>query len=700
MSQIQMKEKQIRQWNNAYYANNESLVSDKIYDDTVAEVLAWYKEHPEIENYGPTAEVGSSLPNSKLPKIKHNKRMLSLANTYSVDEVRDMIKKLNLGNDDWIAEQKLDGLSLALWYENGKLTKAITRGDGEYGEDVTESARFVAGIPEYIAELANVPFMEIRGEVLIPKTKFREINKLRDEAGLPTFATSRNLASGTLRQLDTSIVSERGLSFVAYYVVDSLKLSDVMCEIGLLRAKANNIPEADVCTNSGEYQNQVLDFLELDLGFEVPSAFFQSGDEGKAIRNLEPSDSDEYDVDGIVFKINDISRWTEETAKTPKWAFAYKYPTEQVETKLIGVTWQVGRTGKITPVAELEPVTISGTVVSRATLHNMDEITKKDIRIRDYVIVEKAAEIIPQVVCPVVDKRSIDAYPITPPTKCPICGGNVTKRDASFYYCVGSNCAARVVETISYFADRSNMNIMGLGRSTVEKLVEAGLLTDIASIYELKNHRDELIQLDKLSEKSVDKLLAEIEDSRNRDFGVLLGSLGIPRIGRTNGRRLGNTYHGWKALLTDGVKTGFKLAFNCGLETFTGAINWFIDIGDSNLLTGKYAEWLKDPNENGIMDFATPQFKRILEVGLGKYEYNEVKEAKLHKLNFCFTGKVPITRNELEESITKNGGEFSSSVTKNCTHLIAGLNPTKHKIETATKYGIKIISYDEYLKMI
>lgn len=689
MSQIQMKEKQIRQWNNAYYANNESLVSDKIYDDTVAEVLAWYKEHPEIENYGPTAEVGSSLPNSKLPKIKHNKRMLSLANSYSIDEVKEFLKRYNITS--WVAEQKMDGLSLSLWYVYGKLERAVTRGDGEYGEDVTKAACEIKSIPKELhCGFSKIPFIEIRGEVLIPRKKFEEINAQQLERELPTFATSRNLASGTLRQLDVSLVKERGLEFVAYYIVNSTD-NDIYSHIKFQTTS----PGGDFL--SGKYQRDMLELLRDYLMFEVPEHLVDEDIE-YSINQLKHNKK--YDTDGVVFKNNHISEWTEETAKTPKWAFAYKYPTEQVETKLLGVTWQVGRTGKITPVAELEPVTISGTVVSRATLHNMDEITKKDIRIRDYVIVEKAAEIIPQVVCPVVDKRSIDAYPITPPTKCPICGGDVTKRDASFYYCVGRNCAARVVETISYFADRSNMNIMGLGRSTVEKLVEAGLLTDIASIYELKNHRDKLIQLDKLSEKSVDKLLAEIEDSRNRDFGVLLGSLGIPRIGRTNGRRLGNTYHGWKALLTNGVKTGFKLAFNCGLETFTGAVNWFIDIGDGNLLTGKYAEWLKDPNEKGIMDFATPQFKRILEVGLGKYEYNEVKEAKLHKLNFCFTGKVPITRNELEESITKNGGEFSSSVTKNCTHLIAGLNPTKHKIETATKYGIKIISYDEYLKMI
>lgn len=689
MSQIQMKEKQIRQWNNAYYANNESLVSDKIYDDTVAEVLAWYKEHPEIENYGPTAEVGSSLPNSKLPKIKHNKRMLSLANSYSIDEVKEFLKRYNITS--WVAEQKMDGLSLSLWYVYGKLERAVTRGDGEYGEDVTKSACEIKSIPKELhCGFSKIPFVEIRGEVLIPRKKFEEINAQQLERELPTFATSRNLASGTLRQLDVSLVKERGLEFVAYYIVNSTD-NDIYSHI-----KSQTTSRGGDFL-SGKYQCDMLELLRDYLMFEVPEYLVDENIE-YSINHLKHNEK--YDTDGVVFKNNSISEWTEETAKTPKWAFAYKYPTEQVETKLIGVTWQVGRTGKITPVAELEPVTISGTVVSRATLHNMDEITKKDIRIRDHVIVEKAAEIIPQVVCPIVDKRPIDAYPITPPTKCPVCGGNVTKRDASFYYCVGSNCAARVVETISYFADRSNMNIMGLGRSTVEKLVEAGLLSDIASIYELKNHRDRLIQLDKLSEKSVDKLLAEIEDSRNRDFGVLLGSLGIPRIGRTNGRRLGNTYHGWKALLTDGVKTGFKLAFNCGLETFTGAVNWFINIGDSNLLTGKYAEWLKDPNEKGIMDFATPQFKRILQVGLGKYEYDEVKEAKLHKLNFCFTGKVPITRNELEENITKNGGEFSSSVTKNCTHLIAGLNPTKHKIETATKYGIKIISYDEYLKMI
>lgn len=680
-------ENKITEWNRAYYSDNESLVSDKVYDDTVKQILDWYKEHPDEENYGPTAKVGSSLPNSKFEKVKHNKRMLSLANSYSIDEVKEFLQRYNI--TEFVAEQKMDGLSLSLWYEYGNLVRAVTRGDGEVGEDVTLAAKEIVNIPKTLSFINRLPFVEVRGEVLIPKDTFKDINKQQIEKDLPTFATSRNLASGTLRQLDTSLVKERGLRFVAYYILNTTD-HDMYSYI-----KDRTTSEGGDFL-SGKYQSDMLELLKDYMTFDTPEYVVNESIE-YSIEAL--SGNEVYDTDGVVFKNNHIDQWTEETAKTPKWAFAYKYPTEQVETKILDVTWQVGRTGRITPVAELEPVNISGTLVSRATLHNMSEIKRKDIKINDYVIVEKAAEIIPQVVCLVISKRGLDCYDIVPPTSCPDCGAKVDTIDSSLY-CMGDNCGVKVIEKITYFADRANMNIQGLGRSTVEKLVNAGLLTDIASIYELKNHRSELINLDKLSEKSVDKLLSEIEDSRNRDFGVILGSLGIPRIGRTNGRRLGNTYHGWKKLLTEGAITGFKLAMNCGDSTYNAILDWFIN---DNKLNGLYAytrDWIKSPTEDGMMKFASKEFARILSVGLGKYEYNELSDGKLHRLVFCFTGKVPISRNELEDSIVRNGGDFSSSVSKNCTHMIAGLKPTNHKIETATKYGIKIISYEEYLNLI
>ncbi len=680
-------ENKITEWNKSYYSDNESLVSDKVYDDTVKQILDWYKEHPDEDNYGPTAKVGSSLPNSKFEKVKHNKRMLSLANSYSVDEVKEFLHKYNI--TDYVAEQKMDGLSLSLWYEYGNLVRAVTRGDGEVGEDVTASAKEITNIPKTLSFVNKLPFVEVRGEVLIPKDKFKEINEQQLEKDLPTFATSRNLASGTLRQLDTSLVKERGLRFVAYYILNTTD-HDMYSYI------KNNTTSEGGDFLSGKYQSDMLELLRDYIVFDVPEYVVNEGID----YSIETLNNNEiYDTDGVVFKNNHIDQWTEETAKTPKWAFAYKYPTEQVESRILDVTWQVGRTGRITPVAELEPVNISGTLVSRATLHNMSEIKRKDIKINDYVIVEKAAEIIPQVVCPVITKRSLDCYDIVPPASCPDCGAKVDTIDSSLY-CMGDSCGVKIIEKITYFADRANMNIQGLGRSTVEKLINAGLLTDIASIYELKNHRSELIKLDKLSEKSVDKLLAEIEDSRNRDFGVILGSLGIPRIGRTNGRRLGNVYHGWKKLLTEGAITGFKLAMNCGESTYSAILDWFIN---DNKLNGLYAytgEWIKSPSEAGMMKFASKEFARILSVGLGKYEYTELSDGKLHRLVFCFTGKVPISRNELEDSIMRNGGDFSSSVSKNCTHMIAGLKPTNHKIETAVKYGIKIISYEEYLNLI
>lgn len=685
--EIKQIESMIRKWDKAYYGDNTSLVSDQVYDQTVREVLDWYSANPDVENVGPTANVGSSLTNSQLRRIKHKTRMLSLANSYSVIEVKEFLDRY--GIHEWIAEQKMDGLSLSLCYEHGHLVRAVTRGDGEFGEDVTEAAKEIDNIPKSLKSgFDKLSSIEIRGEVLIPKRKFQEINEQQLEKDLPPFATSRNLAAGTLRQLNTSLVKERGLKFVAYYVINSTDTSIM-----------NFIKSATTTANgtflSGKLQSDMLCLLSEYLGFEVPQ-YTIDNDIEKCIDILR--DSSEYDTDGVVFKNNHIDEWLEETAKTPKWAFAYKYPTQQVESKLLGVTWQVGRTGKITPVAELEPVVISGTVVSRATLHNPDEIKRKDIRMGDYVIVEKAAEIIPQVVGPIPTKRGIVSHEIIPPTKCPVCGATVTTRDTSLY-CMGTNCGVQIIAKLAYFADRVNMDIQGLGTSTVEKFVDAGVLTDIASIYELKNHREQLIQMDKLSVKSVDKLLAAIEESRDRDFGVILGSLGIPRVGRTTGRRLASTFNCWKSILRDGCGTRFSNTSGVGESSASDIVDWFIKT--DAISKSKFDQWMLSGDDSLIEEFVTYEFGRLLYVGLGVWE-QETHTAcnKLAGKVFCMTGSVPISRVDLQNEILSNGGDFTSSVTKRTNYVIVGVNPTAKKLEAAKKNGAAIISYEEYLNMI
>lgn len=667
--ELREKEDLLYKYNKAYYEDNTSLVSDKTYDDLYKEVEKWYEETGE-DNYGPTSKVGSSLKsNSKLQKVEHTLPMLSLANSYSIDEVKDFLNRYNITN--WVAEQKMDGLSLAISYRGGKIIRAATRGDGKLGEDVTKAVLEIDNIPKSI-DIQE--YFEVRGEVLIPKDKFKQINDKQIEAGESTYATSRNLASGTLRQLDTTFVKERGLKFVGYYIVDAVN-------------------------NGFNTQKDVLMKL-MDLGFSIPR--FVTSDDTTIGESIDFLKGDiVYDTDGVVFKNNNLSEWTDNTAKNPKWAFAYKYPTEQVETKLLGVTWQVGRTGRIVPVAELEPVIISGTTVSRATLHNMNEIERKDIRVNDIVVVEKAAEIIPQVVGPVVSKRDkVDTYKITPILICPQCGGPVILRDSN-YFCVGKNCAGRVVESIVYFADRANMNIQGLGRSTVEKLYSEGLLTDIPSIYKLKDYRNKLISLDKLSEKSVDNLLSEIENSRNNSFGKLLGSLGITGIGRVTAFALTAVYPTWEELLQGSIQ-GFKDVKGAGQLAAQSLFNWMVigpnETGDSvTKCTDKISKYIDGKAK--FRDILNDECKAIMDLHIGE-NVSDKKSDKLKGLTFGFTGKLPVSRQIVSNIITDNGGVYSSSISKNLSYLIVGLNPTSHKIAKAKELGIKMISYEQFNKMI
>lgn len=667
--ELRDKEDLLYKYNKAYYEDNTSLVSDKTYDDLYKEVEKWYEETGE-DNYGPTSKVGSSIKsNSKLQKVEHTFPMLSLANSYSIDEVKEFLNRYDI--TDWVAEQKMDGLSLAISYRGGKIIRAATRGDGKFGEDVTKAVLEIDNIPKTID---NQGYFEVRGEVLIPKEKFKEINEKQNELGETTYATSRNLASGTLRQLDVSFVKERGLKFVAYYIVDAVN-------------------------NGFNTQKDVLLKL-MDMGFSIPR--FVTSDETSISDSIDFLKGDIiYDTDGVVFKNNKISEWISSTAKNPKWAFAYKYPTEQVETKLIGVTWQVGRTGRIVPVAELEPVIISGTTVSRATLHNMNEIERKDIRINDIVVVEKAAEIIPQVVGPVVSKRDkVDTYKIQPITECPQCGGPVRVKDSN-HFCVGKNCAGRVVESIVYFADRANMNIQGLGRSTVEKLFNEGLLTDIPSIYKLKDHRDKLISLDKLSEKSVDNLLSEIENSRNNSFGKLLGSLGITGIGRVTAMALTAVYPTWEELLQGAIQR-FENVKGVGQLAAQSLFNWMVvgpSTTDTSVIksTNKLSDYLNGKAK--FRDILNGECKAIIDLHIGENSSTK-KSDKLSGLVFGFTGKLPVSRQIVSNSITDNGGTYSSSIGKNLNYLIVGLNPTTHKITKAKDLGIKMISYEQFNKML
>lgn len=519
IKELKKKEALIKKANDAYYIDNNSIMSDSDYDTIVAEIQQYYKDN-NLENRGPTAKVGSSL-SSMFNKVEHKVPMLSLGNTYSVDELYDFLSKLNF--PEIVLEQKIDGLSCHLTYKDGKLVQAVTRGDGKVGEDVTEN---VLASPLIIKELPEKINIEIRGEVYIGKDDFKKIN---DEADVK-YATSRNLASGSLRLKDSSLVADRKLNFIAYYIV--------------------NYDDFNIKT-----QSAVINTL-IHLGFMTPNIEYipkySKEDIEKSLNGLK--EHVDAETDGVVCKVNDISKWSElgNTAKTPRWAIAYKYPTEEVKSVIRSVTWQVGRTGRVTPVAEIDPIIITGTTVSRATLNNPDYIKQMDLKINDVVVVKKAAEIIPQIVYPVHSERSDEVYPITIPEWCPDCGASL-KIVGPNIYCPSDNCPAKIKGKIAFFASKKAMDINGLGESIVEELYDLGYLTCIEDIYKLHQSYDELIKLENWGEKSVKSLLKAIEDSKKKPFDRVLVGLGISSLGNTNTKRLLSKYTSWSELVKASV---------------------------------------------------------------------------------------------------------------------------------------------------
>lgn len=494
--------------NEAYYVENVSIMSDNDYDQLLAEVT----EHANKNDIALDAllkRVGSSLTED-VKKVEHKRPMLSLANSYDEDDVLDFMKGISRTNR-FIIEQKIDGLSCSLKFKDGKLYEASTRGNGTVGEDVTENVMISKNIPNTISIKDDI---EIRGEVVIFRDVFEVINDARAMSGESTFKTARNLASGTLRAKDSKMVAERFLSFIAYYIV-----------------------------GDNGAQSQVLHKLN-ELGFKTPSnVIFELGRDDKArlveiLKELKTSA--EYETDGCVIKVDDISLWDSigTTAKSPKWAIAYKYPTEEVRSKVLSVDWQLGRTGKLTPVANIEPVVISGTTVSRATLNNPRYIKAMDLKINDRVVVVKAAEIIPQILYPVFSERDKTVYNIEIPRYCPVCGSELVNDEVNLF-CANDSCPAVQLAKIIHFSDRACMDIQGLGEKVIKEFFDLGILKSIPDIYKLKDKKELVVgKIEGWKDKSWDKLVQAIEKSKSKPFTNVLASLQIDRLGKTMSRRV------------------------------------------------------------------------------------------------------------------------------------------------------------------
>lgn len=657
--------KEIERYNYYYYTKNESIVSDFEFDNLLKELEKLEREYPELKvEISPTKHVGAiDLKESKFKKVIHKKPMLSLNNSYNIEDVIAFTERIEKNLEykheklEYVLELKLDGASISVTYEKGELVRAVTRGDGIEGEDVTENILAIDTIPNYLKE--NID-LEVRGEIVLPLSQFEKLNEERLANEEDIFANPRNAASGTLRQLDSEIVRERGLDAYFYYLVEPLKYGFKTHKESLDYLERVGIKTTKVA--------EVIDDLTI---MEKRIAYWE-----------EEKEKLDFETDGLVIKLNNIALWDDVgyTTKSPRWAIAYKFPAKQVTTKLLNITWQVGRTGKVTPVAELEEVELSGSRVKRASLHNIDEILRKDIRIGDRVFIEKAAEIIPQVISSVKEVRTGEEKEVTPPTTCPECGSILEKEDGLVdLKCVNSECPAIIQGSIEYFVSRDGMNIGGFGSKIVARMLELNYIKDITDIYSLAKYKEELMELDKMGEKSVEKLLASIEKSKERPYSKTLYALGIPFVGKF----LGN-------VLAKKSKNIDRLSQMTKEELLE------IDgIGD------KVAESIyKFFRDEKSMEIIRKLQKYGVNFGKKDEEIDKktVENGKLLGKTFLFTGKLQkFKREEIKDLIESLGGINLSSVSKKLDYLIVG-EDAGSKLTKAKEIGtINILTEDEFI---
>jgi len=648
-----------------YYVLNQPEISDYEYDKLFKELKELEEKYPEfVTPDSPTQRVSGEIV-KEFKSVKHTFPMLSLDNTYSEQEIYDWAERISkyvpLKNLEFIVEPKLDGLSCTIHYVDGKLHTAATRGDGEVGEDVTLNVKTIKSVPLSLEskEVKTPKFFEVRGEVVMLKKDFEKLNKELQSKGEQTFANPRNAASGSLRQKDPKITAQRPLRF---YVHSYGKIE------------------------GGPKVEKDEEFLELCKKFSLP--VIQHCKVCKTIDEVvkyclvwqQKRDSLEYDIDGMVIKVNQLIYRDEigSTLKSPRWAIAYKFPARQATTKLKNVVMQVGRTGIITPVAELEPVECGGVIISRATLHNFDEIKRLGIKIGDTVLVERAGEVIPKIVKVVESKRTGKEKEIEIPKKCPVCGSNVVKEEGEVAYrCPNSSCPAQVINSIVHFAKRDAMDIEGLGESVAELLVERKLVKKLSDIYFLT--KQQLLTLPLFKEKKATNLLTAIENSKKRPLSRFLYALGIRHVGEKAAYVLAQKF-----------KTIDKL-----MKTSVEELQSIPEVGPV------MARSIQEFFENKFTKEIIEDFKKA---GLNMVETVSEEEKKFNQIfanmTVVFTGELDsMTRPKAEELVRQLGGNPSSSVSRSTSLVVVGRNPGS-KYQKAKEYGIKIVDEQEFLKML
>jgi DNA ligase (NAD+) len=668
---------QIRHHDRKYYVEARPEISDQQYDALLDELKQLEQEHPELVTPdSPTQRVGGE-PLEGFTTVTHALRMLSIDNTYNREDllawsgrVEKALGEEGAGELSYVAEPKIDGVAVSLRYEGGRLVLGATRGDGRRGDDITQNVRTIRAIPLSLAASGYPDVLEVRGEIFMPAAEFQRLNSLRRKQGDEPFANPRNATAGTLKQLDSRNVAERRLDFIAH--------------------------------GRGEVSEEPFDsyrqFLKKIQAWGVPTnpltRVCKSIDDVWAmIEEFEPRRAElPYGVDGMVIKVDryDQQEQLGYTSRFPRWCIAYKYAAEQGITRLLHVDWQVGKTGKLTPRATMEPVFLAGTTVQHATLHNLGEILRKDIHIGDTVVIEKAGEIIPQVIRAITEERGKDARPIKPPTKCPECGGDVeAEHDDSgketARYCLNPECPAQLRERLIHFAGRDQMDIDGLGEKVIIQLTEGGLVGSFGDIFALHERRDEVLKLERMGEKKADNLFAAIEAVKDRGLARVLVGLGVRHVGSTASRIIAEHYGSMDKLLRAGEED---------IESFE--------------IDGK---------KSGIGPEIAKSLYAFLHSNTGRHVIEELREAgvslempreaatgaagdELAGKTFVVTGTLArYSRDEIQDLIARHGGKAASSVSKNTDYLIAG-EKAGSKLDKANSLGVQVLSEDEFLKMV
>ena len=651
----------LNKYNYEYYVLENPSVSDYEYDAKLRELIELEEKYPECyDANSPTQRVGGEVVDA-FNKIKHKRLMLSLSNAFNNEELEDFDDKIKeaLGSKEdveYMCELKIDGLAMSIEYVDGKISYGATRGNGVEGEEVTHNIKTIKSIPLNVSDERT---FEVRGEVYMPKKSFEKLNAQRSESGESLFANPRNAASGSIRQMDSKIAAARGLDMFMYTYVDCeqfgyYKQSDALDALEKMGFKTN--PERKLCKGIKEVIKYVADHtLKRDA---LP-----------------------YEIDGIVIKVNDIKLHDVigYTMKTPKWAIAYKFPAKEVKTKLRDIIFTVGRTGKITPNAVLEPVFVAGSTVSRATLHNEDFVLGKDIRIGDNVMLRKAGDVIPEVVRAVKEDRTGDERLFVMADTCPMCGGKVErKNEEAAHYCLNDNCPARKIESIIHFASTGAMDIEGLGEKVVEDLYNLGFVKNITDVYKLEKYKEELMQIEGYGKKSVDNMLSAVEKSKSASLERLLFALGIDEVGAKTAKILAKRYADIDALAAAG-KDELMAIKDVGEVMANSIYNFFHNQENLNLI-----------NE-------------LKSIGLNtKYLNNNsnYKETAFKNKNVLVTGTiVSYKRNEVKDLLDDLGENVVSSVSKNLDYLIVGSEPGS-KLEKAQKLGITILDEEQFLDLL